>query len=155
MRHFYYSGYSNSAMRTTAIIAITIAAIPSGLVPPASPSSWLGINETIFYNSSYSNSAMRTTAIIAFTIADISSGLKPPTSSDFALGFQHFPRDLVNVNEWKIMFDPSTVKILSFWTDRSGQTAQTPISLGAVGLGSSLFAIPSAFLCCKANLLEF
>ena len=24
-----------------------------------------------------------------------------------ALGFQHFPRDLANVNEWKIMFDPS------------------------------------------------
>ena len=26
---------------------------------------------------------------------------------DFVLGFQHFPRDLANVNEWKIMFDPS------------------------------------------------
>ena len=25
----------------------------------------------------------------------------------FALGFQHFPQDLANVNEWKIMFDPS------------------------------------------------
>ena len=25
----------------------------------------------------------------------------------FALSFQHFPRDLANVNEWKIMFDPS------------------------------------------------
>ena len=24
-----------------------------------------------------------------------------------ALDFQHFPRDLANVNEWKIMFDPS------------------------------------------------
>ena len=24
-----------------------------------------------------------------------------------SLGFQHFPRDLANVNEWKIMFDPS------------------------------------------------
>ena len=24
----------------------------------------------------------------------------------FALGFQHLPRDLANVNEWKIMFDP-------------------------------------------------
>ena len=22
-----------------------------------------------------------------------------------SLGFQHFPRDLANVNEWKIMFD--------------------------------------------------
>ena len=28
-------------------------------------------------------------------------------TSGFALGFQHFPRDLANVNEWKIMFDPS------------------------------------------------
>ena len=27
----------------------------------------------------------------------------------FALGFQHFPRDPANVNEWKIMFDPSIV----------------------------------------------
>ena len=25
----------------------------------------------------------------------------------FALGFQHFPRDLANINEWKIVFDPS------------------------------------------------
>ena len=24
----------------------------------------------------------------------------------FALGFQHLPKDLVNFNEWKIMFDP-------------------------------------------------
>ena len=28
-------------------------------------------------------------------------------TSGFALGFQHFPRDLANVNEWKIIFDPS------------------------------------------------
>ena len=27
-------------------------------------------------------------------------------TSGFALGFQHLPRDLSNVNEWKIMFDP-------------------------------------------------
>ena len=27
----------------------------------------------------------------------------------FALGFQHFPWDLANVNEWKIMFDPSII----------------------------------------------
>ena len=25
----------------------------------------------------------------------------------YALSFQHFPRDIVNANEWKIMFDPS------------------------------------------------
>ena len=31
----------------------------------------------------------------------------------FALGFQHFPRDLANVNEWKIMFDPSIVILLN------------------------------------------
>ena len=29
----------------------------------------------------------------------------------FALGFQHFPRDLANVNEWKIMFDPSYIQL--------------------------------------------
>ena len=27
-------------------------------------------------------------------------------TSGFALGFQHLPRDLANINEWKIMFDP-------------------------------------------------
>ena len=27
-------------------------------------------------------------------------------TSGFALGFQHHPWDLANVNEWKIMFDP-------------------------------------------------
>ena len=32
-------------------------------------------------------------------------------TSGFALGFQHFPRDLANVNEWKIMFDPSIIII--------------------------------------------
>ena len=26
-------------------------------------------------------------------------------TSGFALGFQHLPRDLANINEWKIMFD--------------------------------------------------
>ena len=28
-----------------------------------------------------------------------------------ALSFQHFPLDLANVNEWKIIFDPSIMKI--------------------------------------------
>ena len=27
-------------------------------------------------------------------------------TSGFALGFQHVPWDIANVNEWKIMFDP-------------------------------------------------
>ena len=27
-------------------------------------------------------------------------------TSGYALGFQHSPRDLANVNEWKIIFDP-------------------------------------------------
>ena len=27
-------------------------------------------------------------------------------TSGFAFGFQHLPRDLANVNEWKIIFDP-------------------------------------------------
>ena len=30
-------------------------------------------------------------------------------TSGFALRFQHLPRDLANVNEWKIMFDPYSV----------------------------------------------
>ena len=30
-------------------------------------------------------------------------------TSGFALGFQLFPRDLVNVCEWKIMFYPSII----------------------------------------------
>ena len=32
----------------------------------------------------------------------------------FRLGFQHFPRDLANVNEWKIMFDPSINEQVKF-----------------------------------------
>ena len=35
-------------------------------------------------------------------------------TSGFALGFQHFPRDLANVNEWKIMFDPSIIERSGF-----------------------------------------
>ena len=30
-------------------------------------------------------------------------------TSGYALGFQHSPRDLANVNEWKIIFDPYIV----------------------------------------------
>ena len=33
-------------------------------------------------------------------------------TSGFALGFQHFPWDLANVNEWKVMFDPSSIQYL-------------------------------------------
>ena len=33
----------------------------------------------------------------------------------FPLGFQHFPRDLADVNEWKIVFDPSIVAELWFY----------------------------------------
>ena len=33
------------------------------------------------------------------------------SASGFAFGFQHFHRDLANTNEWKIMFDPSNVKL--------------------------------------------
>ena len=28
----------------------------------------------------------------------------------FAFSFQHFPRDLANVNEWKIIYDPSRAR---------------------------------------------
>ena len=31
-------------------------------------------------------------------------------TSGFALGFQQLSRDLANVNEWKIMFDPYNEK---------------------------------------------
>ena len=43
-------------------------------------------------------------------------------TSGFALGFQHFPRDLANVNEWKIMFDPSN---RSWHQCRSCRTVRT------------------------------
>ena len=33
-------------------------------------------------------------------------------TSGFALGFQHLPRAIANVNEWKIMFDPYNEKTL-------------------------------------------
>ena len=32
-------------------------------------------------------------------------------SSGFALGFQHLPRDLAKVNEWKIIFDPYIINV--------------------------------------------
>ena len=39
-----------------------------------------------------------------------------------AQGFQHLPRDLANVNEWKIMFDPYIVSqvFLSFLDSQTG-----------------------------------
>ena len=40
----------------------------------------------------------------------------------FALGFQHFPLDLANVNEWKIMFDPSIVGFQKLATDKKKRT---------------------------------
>ena len=41
------------------------------------------------------------------TLAFINIRKVPREVFDFALSFQHFPRDLASVNEWKIMFDPS------------------------------------------------
>ena len=49
-------------------------------------------------------------------------------TSGFALGFQHFPRDLANVNEWKIMFDPSS----NYWLSGNYQLQGSVI--GSVGL---------------------
>ena len=39
-----------------------------------------------------------------------------------AQGFQHLPRDLANVSEWKIMFDPYIVSqvFLSFLDSQTG-----------------------------------
>ena len=37
-----------------------------------------------------------------------------------SLGFQHSPQDLVNVNEWKIMFDPYIIAdIVEFVYDKT------------------------------------
>ena len=33
-------------------------------------------------------------------------------TSGFALGFQHLPQELANVNEWKIMFGPYNTNTL-------------------------------------------
>ena len=35
-------------------------------------------------------------------------------TSAFGLDFQHLPRDLANVNEWKTMFDPYNKNILFY-----------------------------------------
>ena len=40
-------------------------------------------------------------------------------TSGFVLGYQHFPRDLAYVDEWKIIFDPSIVKILHYFMSMS------------------------------------
>ena len=36
-------------------------------------------------------------------------------TSGYAVGFQHSPRDLANVNEWKIIFDPYNVLYLIYF----------------------------------------
>ena len=36
-------------------------------------------------------------------------------TAGFGLGFQHLPRDLANVNAWKIMFDPYITVTLRVW----------------------------------------
>ena len=35
-------------------------------------------------------------------------------TSGFALGFQHLPRDLANVNKWKSMFNSYNVEVKIF-----------------------------------------
>ena len=45
-------------------------------------------------------------------------------TSGFALGFQHLPQDLVNVNEWKIMFDPYILESHGKWPNDSIQAYQ-------------------------------
>ena len=47
-------------------------------------------------------------------------------TSRFTLGFQQFPRDIANVNEWKIMFDSSIDT--GHWT-RDVYVINSPISL--------------------------
>ena len=47
-------------------------------------------------------------------------GMKRTWVLSYLLSFQHLPRDLANVNEWKIMFDPYSnlmnFSILINWT---------------------------------------
>ena len=38
------------------------------------------------------------------------------TSACCALGFQHFPRDHANVNEWEIIFDPTIITYACFYS---------------------------------------
>ena len=62
-------------------------------------------------------------------------------TSGFALGFQHLPQELGNVNEWKIMFDSyntNTLKIL--------------FQILKIHSGSVLFYWNSSFSQCIAKL---
>ena len=52
-------------------------------------------------------------------------------TSGFALGFQHLTRDLANVNEWKIMFDPYIIT----------QLVNGSISVWLCGVGQSIWDI--------------
>ena len=45
-----------------------------------------------------------------------------------ALSFQHFPRDLAKVNEWKIMIDPSSIPDL-YSSDPSSNPARGPVRI--------------------------
>ena len=54
-------------------------------------------------------------------------------TSGFVLGFQHLPRDLANVNEWKIMFDPyiivKTYKDVAKYHSHSNNCSDTHITI--------------------------
>ena len=45
-------------------------------------------------------------------------------TSGYALGFQGSPRDLPNVNEWKIMFDPYIIKVTRLFVNHFTIQAQ-------------------------------
>ena len=54
---------------------------------------------------------------------------KVPREGCFALGFQHFPLDLVDVFEWKIMFDPSNNNTIQYKVVYSGTNNKVFLAL--------------------------
>ena len=48
-------------------------------------------------------------------------------TSGFALGFQHLPRDLANINEWKITFDLYINILQGRYHNMQGNTCPTVI----------------------------
>ena len=47
-------------------------------------------------------------------------------TSGFALSFHHLPRDLANVNEWKIMFDPYIINLLHGFLKMNSRAVTKP-----------------------------
>ena len=72
-------------------------------------------------------------------------------AASYALGFQHFPQDLaIDVNEWKIIFDPNIVTLIS-----SGLVAVCPVIMpptlkkleGHIAFGLSVCLCVRVYVC--------